>query len=124
MRATHLWMFAAAGALFSCKDTGDQVTDADDAPVDGDADTDTDADSDADADTDTDSDADTDAECWVTSDVGDCYDTTLCPLPTTPGADSSAFLNKCTDTDYAKFDNAVRIPASTWTPGTPLPPIP
>jgi hypothetical protein len=112
--------FLVVLTLVSCKDkTG---TDVD--VVDGDADTDADSDSDADTDADADSDADTDAECWVEGPHGLCYDTTLCALPTTPEADSLKFLNQCTDVSSAVFDNASRIPASTWVPGNPLPPVP
>lgn len=77
--------------------------------------------------TDTDTDTDTTASpCWVPFDSSRCWDTTLegCALPTTPGADNAPFLNQCTDSDYIVVDNAARIPASTWIPGTPLPPVP
>lgn len=65
--------------------------------------------------------ADTDADCWVESAVGRCYD---CPLPTVPGADSLRFLDQCTTAVGAPFDNAARIPSTTWVPGTPLPDVP
>jgi hypothetical protein len=101
---------------FACKDNKD------DSAGDGEADADTDADSD----TDTDTDADTDTSaCWVKSPTGGlCFDTTTCELPTTPGTDSLKFLNQCSTVDFAVFDNATRIPSSTWVPGTDLPDVP
>ena len=114
-----LWLLAFASLFPSCKVTDED--DGSDSAVEGDADADADADSDTDADGDADTDADTDAECWVDSPSGSCYD---CALPTTPEQGSAKFLNQCTDSSYAAFDNATRIPASTWVPGDPLPEIP
>lgn len=102
-------------ALAACKEKDAGIDTADTDPA---GDTDTDADTDTNADTDT---VPVDPECYVESDAGLCYD---CELPTAPEGNSDKFLNQCTDADFAKFDNAARIPSSTWTPGTPLPPIP
>ena len=94
----------------------------------GESDADTDSDTDTDTDTDSDTDADTDTSfCWVAFSGGaadaKCYDTSnsKCPEPTSAGADSSKMLNRCNDQAFAYFDNAARIPASTWVPGDPLP---
>ena len=125
-----LGAFTAAGA---CKEKGD-ATDV----TEGDADTDTDGDTDTDTDADTDADTDTDtepqADCWVADGDGECFatgdldedGTVECAFPTAPEADSSKFLNQCLDPSIsvAAFDNAARIPSSTWIPGDPLPPIP
>lgn len=119
---THLLAGFILGTLsfVGCKDEGVQPDTG--AGADADTDTDTDGDTDADADTDADSDADTDtdtaADCWVPWDQGTCYD---CELPTKAGTDSYPFLNQCSDATYADFDNAARIPSSTWVPGTDLP---
>lgn len=121
---THILMLGALLAATACKekdagvDTSDggTVTDTDDTDT---VDTDTEDTDTVDTDT-----TPVDPECWTDGDYGECYDTTTCPLPTTPSADSLAFLNQCSDVDAVVFDNAARIPASTWTPGTPLPPIP
>ena len=51
----------------------------------------------------------------------DCWD---CDLPAGPEADSLKALNQCTTSSYVVFDNAARIPAATWVPGTPLPALP
>jgi hypothetical protein len=104
---------------FGCKDNKDSAEDGDaDADADADTDTDTDADSDTDSDTDT-------TACWVASATGgDCYDATKCALPTTAGTDSLKFLNQCSTVSFSTFDNATRIPSSTWVPGTDLPDVP
>ena len=116
----RIYAFALAFlALSACK-VKDEAIDTSDA----DADADADADSDVDTDVDTDADTDTvpiDPECFIESDAGLCYD---CELPTAPEGNSDKFLNQCSDADFAYFDNAARIPSSTWTPGTPLPEIP
>jgi hypothetical protein len=102
-----------------CKDNKDSAGDGD-ADADTDADTDTDSDADSDADTDTDTSA-----CWIKGATGGlCFDTTKCDLPTSPGTDSLKFLNQCSTVDFAVFDNATRIPSSTWVPGTDLPDVP
>ena len=62
-----------------------------------------------------------DPTCWVDSDVGQCWD---CELPEAPEADSEKALNQCNTASYVVFENAARIPAATWVPGTPLPPVP
>jgi hypothetical protein len=120
MRALALFLLVLP---LGCKDNKDSATDGD-SDADTDADTDSDTDGDTDADTDADSDTDT-TECWVSAPTGGlCYDTTICDLPTTPGSDSLKFLNQCSGADWAPFDNATRIPASTWVPGTELPDVP
>ena len=147
MRRNNLTVTLSCGAmlllcqsLVACKDKG-ETSDTDVVVVDdADSDTDTDSDSDTDTDSDTDSDTDTDvppAECWVAdpSGIGSCFDQTVagCALPTTPTdsdgdgePDSFVFLNQCPDPSIQSvpFDNAARIPASVWVPGTPLPPAP
>ena len=75
------------------------------------------------SDADTDADTDTGPDCYVAWAEGTCYDTTVCEQPTEAGSDSLSFLNQCSSVDYALFDNAARIPASTWTEGEPLPAI-
>jgi hypothetical protein len=112
----------SSSLLVSCKVTGDKdPEDTDEADVDTDTDTDADTDADTDTDTDTDTDVDTDtSECWIESESGTCYD---CEPPTEPEDGSLKFLNQCTDAAYSGFDNASRIPASTWVPGTDLPTI-
>ena len=64
---------------------------------------------------------DTDALCYTEGVSGECWD---CDLPAAPESDSLKALNQCTDSTYVAFDNAARIPAATWTPGTPLPAVP
>lgn len=105
--------------LLSCKDTGEKV----DSNSEDSADTAVDSNTAQDTDTgeDTDSATDTETNCWIDSDAGVCYD---CELPTAPESDSLKFLNQCSDAAYAKFDNAARIPSSTWVPGTALPVVP
>jgi hypothetical protein len=118
MRTHTLIPFLALALSFGCKSKDVEETDTN--VTIGDADTD----SDTDTDTDTDTDADTDTtptECWIAWDGGTCFDTTACPLPTSPGGNSLAFLNQCSDAAYSAFDNAARIPATTWVPGTALP---
>jgi hypothetical protein len=127
MRMTHLILAATFGLLLAgCKTEGvkpETGGDTDPADTDVETDTDTDADTDADTDTDTnvDTDTDVDPECWIESESGLCFD---CELPTAPEGNSDKFLNQCTDADFAAFDNATRIPSSTWVPGTDLPPVP
>lgn len=67
----------------------------------------------------------TSTACWVPFESSECFDTTIdgCSLPTAAGTDNLVFLNQCTQSDYVLFDNAARIPPSTWVPGTPLPTI-
>jgi hypothetical protein len=106
-------------ALAACKgdDTDTDVIETD-SPVETDE-TDIDTEDTDDTD-DTDVEIDTDAVCWVDSDVGECWD---CDLPSEPEDDSLKALNQCSDVTSVEFDNAARIPASTWQPGDPLPPI-
>ena len=117
---TSLFITLAALSFVACKDEG---TDAD---TSGSDDTDTGVDTDTDtadtdtADTDTADTGDTGAECWVAWDEGTCWD---CDLPTSAESDSLKFYNQCSNASYVKFDNATRIPSSTWVPGTDLPPV-
>lgn len=123
-------------ALIGCKDTGDSAkedtgtvddTDTGDTET-GDTDTgdtdtgDTDTGDTDTGDTDTGEtgDTDTSAECWTAWEAGTCW---ACDLPTTAEDDSDKFLNQCSDTTYAVFDNSARIPSSTWVEGDPLPPV-
>jgi len=110
--------FFLSGAVLSvvgCKNVAEPV---DTAATDTDADS---ADTSTD-DTDTaDTGGDTAAECWTEWEEGTCYDTARCALPTTPANDSLVFLNQCSDAAYSLFDDAARIPASTWKEGDPLP---
>ena len=73
-------------------------------------------------------------DCWIAGPDGECFATgdldgdglEECAFPDAPEADSDKFLNQCLDASVATsfFDNAARIPASTWVPGDPLPPVP
>lgn len=116
---TLSFVFTLSIGLMGCKDQGDDTSET--GVADTDTDSDTDSDSDADTDTDTNVDTDTDALCWVSGPTAECWD---CGLPTTVEADSEKALNQCTSSTYATFDNASRIPATTWVEGTPLPVIP
>lgn len=62
-------------------------------------------------------------QCWIDAPTGGkCWS---CALPTSPESDSLKFLNRCGNaSSSSKFDNATRIPATTWVPGTPLPTLP
>lgn len=132
MTLSRIFLFAALGlTLFGCKtkdvapDTGDTDSGTEDSDSVEDSDTSVDdSDSDSDSDSGEETDTGTEEQCWVASDNGECFDTTVCDLPAS--ADEAeegnlAFLNQCSDVDSAVFDNAARIPASTWTPGDPLP---
>src|SRR6185436_3130453 len=104
-----------AGTLAAC--TGD--TSKDDTDVSDTVDT-TDTDDTVDT-TDTDV-SDTDAACWLADGDQTCWD---CAPPRVPRDDSLRFYNRCDNaTSSEAFDNAARIPASTWVPGTALPAIP
>jgi hypothetical protein len=114
------YIFLGILTVVGCKTTENKpddtaVTDSNSVTDTGDS-TDTDTDT-TDTNTDTGT-TDTDTVCWVAWEAGTCWD---CDLPTTPEADSLKFLNQCSDVSYADFDNAARIPSSTWVPGTPLP---
>lgn len=71
----------------------------------------------------TDAGEDAGVQCWIDAPAGGkCWS---CALPTSPESDSLKFLNRCGNaSSSSKFDNATRIPATTWVPGTPLPTLP